>query len=240
VIEPGTRVRLRPRPGADVWDALLAGRTARVERVEEDFEGRRYVAVALDDDPGRDLGPNRPGGRYFFAPDELEPLHGPRVLVAGIGNLFLGDDGFGCAVAAALADTPLPDGVEVGDFGLRGMDLAYALRDYDAAVLVDAAPLGEAPGTLAVVEPQLDDEAATIETHGMDPLRVLRLARELGALPERTLVVACEPACVVDPDADEVVTELSAPVREAVDEAVRLVRGLVDELVQERTKGGHR
>lgn len=233
-LEPGTRVRLRPRAGADPWDALLAGRTARVERLEEDFEGNTYVAVALDDDPGRDLGPARPGGQWFFSPEELEPVAGRRILVAGIGNLFLADDGFGCAVAAALADTPLPDGVEVEDFGVRGLDLAYALASYEAVVLVDALPLDDAPGTVAVVEPCLDEEdGAEIETHGMDPVRVLRLARELGGLPERVLVVGCRPERMLPPDAEEVEVGLSAPVRAAVEEAVSLVRSLVAELVRE-------
>lgn len=241
---PGMRVRLRPRAGADVWDALLAGRTARVERLEEDFEGRTYVSVALDDDPGRDLGPARPGGQWFFSPEELEPVPGRRVLVAGIGNLFLGDDGFGCAVAQALADEPLPDGVEVEDYGVRGLDLAYALASYHAAVLVDAVPLDDAPGTVALIEPHLEEEApAEIETHGMDPVRVLRLASELGGLPERVLVVGCRPERVLPPDSDEVSVELSPSVRAAVEEAVRLVRSLVSELVQEEEQseeGGSR
>src|SRR5205085_21551 len=122
----------------------------------------------------------------------------------------------------------------------RGMDLAYALRDYDAAVLVDAAPLGEAPGTLAVVEPEVDDDEAEIETHAMDPVRVLRLARELDGLPRRTLVVACQPDAIPDPTAEEIVGELSAPVRAAVAEAVQLVRTLTAELLEETTKGGAR
>ena len=233
-------MRLRPRAGADIWDALLAGRTARVNSIEEDFEGRRYVTVELDDDPGRDLGPSRPGGRYFFSPDELEPLEATRVLVAGIGNIFLGDDGFGCAVAQALADTPLPEGAEVRDFGVGGMDLAYALSSYDGAILIDAVPIGDAPGTLVVMEPKLDDERAEIETHAMDPLRVLRLARALGGLPARTLVLGCQPARVVDPQSDEVVVELSEPVRASVAEAARLTRSLVDDLMQELTGGGER
>ena len=233
-------MRLRPRSGADIWDALLAGRTARVDSIEEDFEGRQYVAVELDDDPGRDLGPTRPGGRYFFSPDELEPLEGKRVLVAGIGNIFLGDDGFGCAVAHTLADAPLPDGAEVRDFGVRGMDLAYALASYDAAILIDAVPLAEPPGTLAVIEPELDGERAEIETHAMDPLRVLRLARELDGLPARTLVLGCQPDRVVDPESDDVVVELSEPVRASVAEAARLACSLVEDLMQELTGGGER
>jgi hydrogenase maturation protease len=239
-LRPGSRVRLTPRAGRDTWDTLLAGRTAVVERIEEDLEGSVQLVVSVADDPGRDLGAAHPGHAFFFAPDEVEPLPSRRILVAGIGNLFLGDDGFGCAVATALSDAPLGDGVDVADFGVRGMDLAYALRDYDAAVLVDAAPLGEPGGSLAVLEPQIDDEVAEIETHAMDPLRVLRLARELGGLPERTLIVACQPQAVPDPDSDEIAAELSAPVRAAVDEAVAVVRELVDQLLEETTKGGDR
>jgi hydrogenase maturation protease len=228
-VRRGSPVRLRPRAGRDVWDTLLAGKTGVVERIEEDTDGGLNVVVELADDPVR--------RRFFFAPDELEPLRTPRVLVAGIGNLFLGDDGFGCAVAAALADAPLPDGVEVHDFGVRGLDLAYALAGYDAAVLVDAVPLGEAPGTVAVIEPQLDgDEAAEIETHGMDPARVLRLARELGALPRRTIVVGCEPQTLGDPAGEDVLVELSRPVQAAVETAASLVRSVVAELVLEPTK----
>jgi hydrogenase maturation protease len=237
-LQRGTRVRLRPNARRDAWDTLLAGKDAVVERIEEDLDGTLHVVVSLADDPGRELGGAHPGHAFFFLPEELEPLAATRVLVAGIGNVFLGDDGFGCAVAAALADTPLADGVEVADFGVRGMDLAYALRDYDAAVLVDAAPLGEAPGTLSVLEPQLDDGEAEIETHGMDPVRVLRLARELEGLPARTLVVACEPYAIPDPDSDDIVAKLSGPVEAAVGHAVQLVRALVDQLLENESKGG--
>lgn len=234
----GSRVRLRPHARRDAWDALLVGKDAVVERIEEELAGALHVVVSLADDPGRELGSAHPGHSFFFAPDEVEPLPSQRVLVAGIGNLFLGDDGFGCAVSAALADVPLPVGVEVADFGVRGLDLAYALRDYDVAILVDAAPLGQPPGTLAVLEPRLDDDGAEVETHAMDPVRVLRLARELDGLPERTLVVACEPKVVPDPDSDEVVAELSRPVAAAVAEAVTLVRALVEQLLDDQSKGG--
>ena len=159
-----SRVRLRPRAGGDVFDLALAGRTAVVEGVEADLEGNLLLAVVVEDDPGRDLGVHRqPGHRFFFAPEEVEPLPArvaataaPRVLVAGIGNVFLGDDGFGVALAGRLARRTLPPGVEVVDFGIRGMDLAYALPEYDAAVLLDATPRGQAPGTLYVIEPSLD------------------------------------------------------------------------------------
>jgi len=243
-IRKGSRVRLSPRARGDVFDLALAGRTAVVEAIEEDAEGRIHVAVTLDDDPGRDLGEARfPGHRFFFALDEVEPTDdgpapntgAPRVLVAGIGNIFLGDDGFGVAVARRLAQRKLPQGVEVADFGIRGMDLPYALQaDYDAVVFVDAAPRGERPGTISVVEPELDEGALMIDTHGMDPVRVLGLARALGRVPPRVLVVACEPERIVRGEHDEdLVGELSPPVQAAVDEAIPVVASLVAELAAE-------
>jgi hydrogenase maturation protease len=221
----GSRVRLRPRAGRDAWDAMLAGRIGVVDRIEEDLEGGLHVVVSL--------GYDHPVHRFFFAPEEVEPVQGKRVLVAGIGNMFLGDDGFGCAVAQTLADAPLPEGVELRDFGVRGLDLAYELAGYDAVVLVDAVPLDAEPGTVAVIEPLLGDDAADIETHGMDPARVLRLARELGSLPPRTLVVGCRPLTVADPENGEVLVELSPPVQAAVETAASVVRTLVEELVKE-------
>jgi len=237
-VRRGTRVRLHPADRRDILSSSLDGRTGVVESIEELMEGGIRLAVSPHDDPGRDLGPARPGHRFFFEPSEVEPLS--RVLVAGIGNMFLGDDGFGCEVARRLADGPMPDGVDVVDYGIRGFDLAYALASgYEAAVLVDAAPLGEPPGTLALIEPTVDEGDVEIDTHGMDPVRVLRLARELGGTPARTLVLACEPARIVDPEIEnEVVTELSAPVRAAVDEALPAVRSLVEELLAEQPKGG--
>jgi hydrogenase maturation protease len=224
-VRPGTRVRLRPRPGADVFDIALAGRTAVVEEVVENMEGQVQLAVSVDDDPGRDLG--QYGHRFFFGPEEVEPL--PRVLVAGIGNVFLGDDGFGVAVAEALAASEWPDGVHVEDFGIRGMDLAYALAGYDVAILVDAVPRGGAPGTLYVIEPELGDDEVGLDAHGMNPAAVLALARTLGGPLPRVLVVGCEPATRMTGEEDEVVAELSEPVRAAVGEAVRMVESLVVE-----------
>jgi hydrogenase maturation protease len=234
----GSRVRLRPRARRDAWDTMLAGKLALVERLEEDLDGGLHVVVSVADHAGRALEGAHPAHRFFFALDEIEPLTQTRVLVAGIGNIFLGDDGFGCAVAAALEDAPMPASVDVEDFGIRGLDLAYALAAYDGAVLVDAVPLGEPPGTVAVIEPELNDEQADIETHGMDPVRVLRLARELGGLPRRTIVVGCQPQTIADPEGDDVVVELSDPVRAAVQAALPLVLAAVHDLLQETTKGG--
>jgi len=238
-----SRVRLRPRAGGDVLDLALAGRTAQVEAIETDMEGNVSLAVTVEDDPGRDLGERRqPGHRFFFAPSEVEPLAGEapvavgrRILVAGIGNVFLGDDGFGVALAGRLARMELPAGVQVIDFGIRGMDLAYALLEgYEAAVLLDATPRGRRPGTLYVIEPELDDGEVGIDTHGMDPVKVLATARGLadGPLP-RVLVVGCEPQTRMSGDEDEIVAALSEPVRAALDEGCRLVISVLDELTKE-------
>jgi hydrogenase maturation protease len=159
-----------------------------------------------------------------------------RILVAGVGNVFLGDDGFGVEVVRRLAGRGLPEGVEVVDFGIRGMDLAYALQDdYDVVVFVDATPRGEEPGTVYLIEPEIEEDGGVVlDTHGMDPVKVIKLARALGAKPTRTLVVGCEPQLVVSgEDYEDMLMELSEPVRAAVDEAVKLVESLVEEINKE-------
>jgi hydrogenase maturation protease len=235
----GSRVVLRPRAGADVFDRAIAGKVAVVDRVDEDMEGSVQLAVVVEDDPGRDLGELRqPGHRFFFSPEEVEPLAGQarpstRVLVAGIGNIFMGDDAFGVEVARRLAERELPAGVDVGDFGIRGIDLMYALGEgYDAAVFVDAVPRGEPPGTLSVIEPELSEGEATLDAHGMDPVKVLSLARQVGSVPERILVVGCEPAVRMTGDEEELVGELSEPVRGAIDDALGLVESVIRELME--------
>jgi hydrogenase maturation protease len=156
------------------------------------------------------------------------------VLVAGIGNIFLGDDAFGVEVVRRLADRPLPDGVRVIDFGIRGFDLAHALMDStdSTAVLVDATARGGEPGTLYLLEASIDDGRPALETHAMDPATVLRLIQTLGGRPPRVLVVGCEPSSVeLDEDGE---FGLSPPVEAAVDEAVRMVEALVADLLQNR------
>ncbi len=157
---------------------------------------------------------------------------GYHTLVAGIGNIFLSDDGFGPEVAWRLLAGPVPEGVKVADFGIRGVHLAYELLDgYDTAILVDATPQGGDPGTLYVIEADIDDvendnglaEAGMVDAHGMDPASVLALLRSLGAGAGRVVVVGCEPQCVEDG------LGLSDPVSRAVDAAVRVVRELVNE-----------
>lgn len=240
-LRAGSRVRLHPAPSGDIFDRALEGRIGLVERIEQDGENRVHLAVTLEDDPGRALGAaGQLSHRFFFSPQEVEPAAdgapgtggGGRILVAGIGNVFMGDDGFGVAVANALADADLPPGVELEEFGIRGMDLAYALtRGVDAAIVIDAAARGEAPGTLSVIETDEEEGEPALETHGMDPLKVLGVARALGPVPKRILIVACEPWAALTGDEDEVVTELSAPVAAAVRPAVELVRSLAQDLV---------
>ena len=160
---------------------------------------------------------------------------GTRVLVAGVGNIFLADDAFGPEVVRALDRRPLPSGVRVRDFGIRGMDLAYELLDgYDTAVLVDAAARGHRPGTLSLIEPDLPDRstgAAPPEAHGMDPAKVLALAAHLGDEPlPRVLVLACEPE--VRPRGDEdIAPGISAPVHDAVERAVTALHTMVPVLL---------
>jgi hydrogenase maturation protease len=159
-----------------------------------------------------------------------------RVLVAGVGNIFLGDDGFGVEVVRRLAGRELPEGVEVADFGIRGMDLAYALQDdYEVVIFVDSIPRGEEPGTVYLLEPEIEEDGEVVlDTHGMDPVKVIKLSRALGAKPTRTLVVGCEPHVVVSgEDYEDMLMELSEPVRAGVKEAVKLVESLLKEIDKE-------
>lgn len=244
-LRAGSRVRLRPAPGGDVFDVVLAGRTAVVETIEQDLDGKITLAVVVDDDPGRDLGLARqPGHRFFYSLDEvevLEPARPPeprsRILVAGIGNVFLGDDGFGIALVDRIARHELPAGVEVRDFGIRGMDLAFAMQDgYEAVVLLDATPRGQTPGTLYVIEVEDEpDVQAAPDGHGMDPVAVLGLVRAFGSVPPRTYVVGCEPEALIAPD-DDLAIQLSEPVRAALDPAIQLVKSLLEEIQHEEVR----
>ncbi|MBY6242549.1 hydrogenase maturation protease [Methylosinus sp. Sm6] len=153
-----------------------------------------------------------------------------RILVAGIGNIFRGDDAFGVEVARALAGGVLAREADVVDFGIRGVDLAFALTDgYDIAILVDAAPRGEEPGTLSVVEPQIgdDEDEAIVSAHDLDPASVLRSVAQMGGPCPRLLLVACEPLTL---GGDDGAMALSAPVAAAVAPAARLVERLVASL----------
>ncbi len=154
------------------------------------------------------------------------------ILVAGVGNAWLRDDGFGGEVARRLAERELPPGVSVMDAGTGGLDLAYeVMRGYDALVILDVSRQGGEPGTLYVMEPDEDsvqgaiEDGETINPHGMDPQTVLRFVKSIGAWPGRVIVIACEPA-----EVEEMGWGLSEEVREAVDRAVELVVETVGEL----------
>ncbi len=161
-------------------------------------------------------------------------MTGPRILVAGIGNVFLGDDGFGVAVAERLARRSLPDGVVVMDAGIRGLDLTYALMSgYDVAILVDTTRRGQPPGTLYVIEPDAsgDVEPTPLDAHGMDPGHVLAFLRASGAELRRLRVVGCEPETFGSDD--DPCLGLSATVTAALEPAIELVESIVrDELSQ--------
>jgi hydrogenase maturation protease len=158
------------------------------------------------------------------------PVTTGRVLVAGVGNIFLGDDGFGVEAARRLAAAGLPSWVQVADYGISGMHLAYDLADgYETAILIDTARRGEEPGTLTVIEAGRPDETGArtesrlFDAHGMQPDVVLGVLDMLGAVP-RVLVVGCEPASL------DYGMELSEPVATAVGEAVQVVIGLIAEI----------
>jgi hydrogenase maturation protease len=169
-----------------------------------------------------------------------------RILVACIGNIFLGDDGFGVEVAQHLLQRRTqfyPKSVQVVDFGIRGIELAYTLLDeFDALVLVDATPRGHAPGTLYLLEAAwpksepdqtLSVNQVALDAHSMDPVKVLTFARNMGAQPVATWLVGCEPATPdLTNDYDEMQMGLSEPVQNAVGEAVKMVDMLVLELLR--------
>jgi hydrogenase maturation protease len=147
-----------------------------------------------------------------------------QILVAGIGNAWMADDGFGGHVAKRLGERELPDGVAVFDFGIGGLDLAYeVMKGYDALVLVDVSRQGGEPGTLYVIEPDPAEitpieDGEVISPHGMDPKTVLRFVKAVNGWPGKVVIVACEPSQVEDMG-----LELSEIVSGAVDRAADLV-----------------
>jgi hydrogenase maturation protease len=160
----------------------------------------------------------------------------PRILIAGIGNIFLGDDAFGVEVVQTLAQRAWPENVRVVDFGIRGFDLTMALlEDIDLVILVDAALRGGLPGSLYVIEPDVVEhanpaaDASILDPHSLDPVKVLRLVKTMGDGPRRVLVVGCEPENVGSDLDWDVTPGLSEPVQQAVDKAVLLVESLIYE-----------
>ena len=161
----------------------------------------------------------------------------PGILIAGIGNIFLGDDAFGSEVARCLQDRSWPAGVRVVDFGIRGFDLAFALLEQpELTVLIDAVPRGGTPGTLYKIEPdlsvlnELDESDATIETHGMNPMKVLAMVKSMGGTFKRVVLIGCEPAPLVSEDGE---IGLSVAVTAAIPEAINMIDEVVVEFLPE-------
>ena len=175
-----------------------------------------------------------------------EPLATPHsslvtILIAGIGNIFFGDDAFGCEVAQQLMREPLPAGVRAFDYGIRSYDLAYALLEpNDAVILVDALPRGEEPGTVCLLELDMNEldkaEIESVNAHAMNPVAVLQLVRSLGGSPRQIYLVGCEPAVL---ETEEL--GLSKKVKAAMPVALEMIRELIARLRHEHedthTKG---
>jgi len=246
LVKTGDRVRLCPREGGDIMDIALRGQLATVEALEQDYEGKMHVCVVLDDDPGRDLGLLRqPGHRFFFDATEVELVpdiagqkklskQKPVILVAGVGNIFMGDDAFGVEVVQRLATKKFPEEVRIVDFGIRGLDLVYALQDgYESTILVDACQKGQPAGTVYVIQPDLNvvediSASGVVDSHGMDPMNVIRMAKAMNAPLKRFLVVGCEPETL---GGEQGHMGLSCSVEAALDEAVRVVEDVVTRIL---------
>ena len=158
------------------------------------------------------------------------------ILVAGIGNIFNGDDAFGVEVAQRLMRRPQPQGVKIVDFGIRGLDLTYALLDgFRAVILIDAATRGEAPGTVTIVEPTIQDQAdlrpedLIVSGHDLDPAKVLKVVSALGGGCRRIVLVACEP---LDLGGEDGAMGLSPAVSAAIGPAVATVEGLIADFLK--------
>ncbi len=163
---------------------------------------------------------------------ELDSRMEKQILVAGVGNAWLGDDGFGGVVSKRLEERELPSGVRVMDFGSGGLDLAYeVMKGYHALVLIDVSKQGGKPGSLYVIEPDPDEIAGGIEDgevlnpHGMDPATVLRFVKAVHGWPGKVVVIACEPT-----DVEEIAMELSPEVEAVVEKATELVLAQIAEL----------
>ena len=156
-----------------------------------------------------------------------------RILVAGIGNIFHGDDGFGVEVARRLMSRELPAAARVVDFGVRGLDLAYAMQDgYENTILIDAFPHGQPPGTVSLVKPDTeqipDGPGNLVEPHSMNPMNVLRMAKAMNGSLNQVLLIGCEPATL---GGDEGRMGLSEPVEQAIEKAVNATEALVKRIL---------
>ncbi len=156
----------------------------------------------------------------------------PRLLIAGIGNIFLGDDGFGCEVIQQLLQRSISEEVRIVDFGIRGLDLTYALlENYDAVILVDAVPRNGEAGTIYLIEPtvaELTEADVLVEAHAMDPLKVLAMAKSLGGELKQILLVGCEPHTFGPAEGQMGLSEI---VRAAVPVALETIEKLMNDIL---------
>ncbi len=158
------------------------------------------------------------------------------ILIAGLGNIFQGDDAFGCEVIRQLKPDAFPEGVKVMDFGIRSYDLAYALTNgYEAVILVDAISRGRAPGSLYLIEPETNlpggFEPGAVDAHTMNPVSVIQMAQTLGGVRGKLYLIGCEPAILEN---DEMI--LSGEVQEAIPRAITMIESLAQELLHEKGK----
>ena len=161
-----------------------------------------------------------------------------KILVAGVGNIFLGDDAFGSEVARRLMHERLPAEVRVSDFGIRSYDLAYAMMDgYDATILVDVTSKGQAPGTVYLIEPDLNEldqfDEKLPDAHSMNPLNALQMLRTSGISPGELYLIGCEPAILEREDGQ---IGLSESVEASVPQAIEMIKSLVNDLLNDNTK----
>ncbi|WP_166265503.1 hydrogenase maturation protease [Marinobacter caseinilyticus] len=163
-----------------------------------------------------------------------------RILIGGIGNIFMGDDGFGSVVAQRLSQRTLAPEIDVVDFGIRGLDLSYALVDgYHGVILIDAVDRGGVPGTVYRIEPDLDSPTTAntyrpmFSPHAMDPVTVLRFAASLGTVCPRVLLIGCQPETLND---DEGRMDLSEPVEAAIPVVITEVQRIAAEWSTQRLR----
>jgi hydrogenase maturation protease len=161
-----------------------------------------------------------------------------QILVAGIGNVFFGDDGFGVEVAQKLWHCELPEAVRVVDFGIRSYDLAYAImEDYEAVILVDATQQGQPPGTVYLIEPDLSQldklNGEVVNAHSMNPVRVLHMVQSMGGEPGQLYLVGCEPAVL---ETEDGYIGLSEVVQTAVPQAIQMIHSLIADIQQKEER----
>jgi hydrogenase maturation protease len=159
-----------------------------------------------------------------------------KILVAGVGNIFMGDDAFGSEVARRLMSEGMPAEVQVTDFGIRSYDLAYALTDgYEVTILVDVTTRKQSPGTVYLIEPDLSQvdqlDGMIADAHSLNPVHVLQMLRSLGSAPGKLYLIGCEPAIL---DTEDGRIGLSEVVEAAIPQAIQLIKSLVNELLSER------